>query len=42
MGKIYYARVDEFWTREEKLRHLESISSFDDIKWEPIQPDTKA
>jgi predicted helicase len=39
--KIYYARVDEFWTREEKLRHLESINSFDDIRWEPIQPDTK-
>ena len=40
-AKIYYARVDEFWTKEQKLRHLESIDSFKDIKWESIEPDAK-
>ena len=43
MGKanIYYTRVDEFWTKEQKLQHLESIDSFKDIKWEPVEPDAK-
>ena len=40
-AKIYYARVDEFWTKEQKLQHLESIDSFKDIKWKPIEPDAK-
>ena len=43
MGKanIYYTRVDEFWTKEQKLQHLESIDSFKDIKCEPVEPDAK-
>ena len=40
-AKIYYARVEEFWTKEQKLQHLESIDSFKDIEWKPIEPDAK-
>jgi predicted helicase len=40
-AKIYYARMDEFWNKQQKLEHLESIKSFKDIKWESIEPDAK-
>lgn len=40
-GEIYYARVDEFWTKEEKFRYLDSIEKIDDLNWRSIQPDAK-
>jgi predicted helicase len=40
-AKIYYARMDEFWTKQQKLEYLESLKSFKDIKWESIEPDAK-
>lgn len=37
-AKIYYARMDEFWTKEEKLKYLENLNWYD-VDWQPITPD---
>jgi predicted helicase len=38
-AKIYYARMDEFWRKEEKLRHLEKLGYIDNVDWQEIKPD---
>lgn len=40
-AEIYYARVDEFWTKEEKFRYLDSVEKIGNINWQSIQPDAK-
>ncbi|MDX2255589.1 MAG: type ISP restriction/modification enzyme [Pseudanabaenaceae cyanobacterium bins.39] len=40
-AKIYYARMDEFWRKEEKLSYLEKFESLQDVDWQEIQPDKK-
>ena len=40
-AKIYYARMDEFWRKEEKLSCLEKFENLQDIDWQEIQPDKK-
>ncbi len=40
-AKIYYARMDEFWRREQKLSCLENFESLQDVDWQEIQPDKK-
>jgi predicted helicase len=38
-AKIYYARMDEFWRKEEKLRHLEKLGYIGNVDWQEIKPD---
>ena len=39
--KIYYASVDEFWRKEEKLGYLDQSESYSNIEWSLIDPDQK-
>ena len=41
MAKIYYARVDEFWRKEEKYAYLDEKQHRGNIEWQEIQPDAK-
>jgi predicted helicase len=38
MAKIYYARVDEFWRKEQKYEFLEARQHRAQVGWQPIQP----
>jgi len=38
---IFYARVDEFWRREEKYRFLDETEQHSNIDWQPITPDRR-
>jgi predicted helicase len=38
-AKIYYARMDELWRKEEKLRHLEKLGYIGNLDWQEIKPD---
>jgi predicted helicase len=38
-AKIYYARMDEFWTKEEKLKYLEKLEHTGNVEWQEIKPD---
>lgn len=38
-AKIYYARMDEFWTKEEKLKYLEKLEHTGNVEWQEITPD---
>jgi predicted helicase len=40
-AKIYYARMDEFWRKEQKLSCLEKFENLQDVDWQEIQPDKK-
>jgi predicted helicase len=40
-AKIFYARMDEFWRKEQKLSCLEKFESLQDVDWQEIQPDKK-
>jgi len=40
-AKIYYARMDEFWRKEQKLDCLEKFESIQDVDWQEIEPDKK-
>ena len=39
--KIFYARVDEFWRKEDKYRYLDSKEHYQNIEWKPITPDKR-
>ena len=39
--EIFYARVDEFWRKEDKYRYLDSKKHYQNIEWEPITPDRR-
>ena len=39
--KIFYARVDEFWRKEDKYRYLDSKKHHRSIEWQPITPDRR-
>ena len=41
MAKIYYARVDEFWRKEEKYAYLDEKQHRGNVEWQEIQPDPK-
>jgi len=38
-AKIYYARIDDTWTKEEKLRYLEKLEHIGNVEWQEIKPD---
>jgi len=40
-AKIYYARMDEVWRKEQKLDCLEKLESVQDVNWQEIEPDAK-
>ena len=40
-AKIFYARVDEFWRKEDKYRYLDSKEYYQNIEWNPITPDQR-
>lgn len=41
MAKIHYARVDEFWRREQKYACLDEKQHVGNIEWQELQPDAK-
>jgi len=40
-AKIYYARMDELWTKVQKLECLENLKTIDNVDWQEITPDKK-
>ena len=40
-AEIFYARVDEFWRKEDKYRHLDSKEHYRNIEWKSIRPDQR-
>ncbi|MFN4795444.1 MAG: type ISP restriction/modification enzyme [Pseudanabaena sp.] len=40
-AQIYYARMDEFWRKEQKLSCLEKFESLQDVDWKEVKPDSK-
>ena len=40
-AEIFYARVDEFWRKENKYRYLDSEEHYRNIEWQPITPDQR-
>ena len=40
-AEIFYARVDEFWRKEDKYRYLDSEEHYRNIEWQPITPDQR-
>ena len=41
MAKIFYARVDEFWRKEEKYAYLDEKQHVGNVEWQELQPDAK-
>lgn len=35
---VHYARVDEYWRKEQKYRYLDETPSTSDVEWETIEP----
>ena len=40
-AEIFYARVDEFWRKENKYRFLDSKEYYANIEWQAITPDNQ-
>ena len=40
-AQIFYARVDEFWRKEQKYNYLDSKQHYQDIEWQQITPDRR-
>jgi predicted helicase len=40
-AKIYYARVDDDWTKREKLGYLEKLEHISNVEWQELTPDKK-
>jgi predicted helicase len=40
-GKIYYAQVDKFWSKEEKYGFLDKHLNQANIAWQEVEPDKK-
>ena len=39
--QIFYARVGEFWRKEDKYRYLDTKEHYRNIEWNPITPDQR-
>ena len=39
--EIFYARLDEFWRKEDKYRYLDSKQHYKNIEWQPVTPDQR-
>ncbi len=40
-ARIFYARVDEFWRKEEKYAYLDDLQDGGQIEWQELKPDAK-
>lgn len=40
-ARIYYARTDEFWRKEQKYQFLEKSNRYSEIEWISLEPDKK-
>ena len=40
-AEIFYARVDEFWRKEEKYHYLNSKQYYRNIEWQQLTPDSR-
>ncbi len=40
-AEIFYARVDEFWRKEEKYHYLDSNQYYQNIEWQQLTPDNR-
>lgn len=40
-ASIFYARVDEFWRKEQRYDFLDEKAHFDNVAWEEVVPDRK-
>ena len=40
-AEIFYARVDEFWRKEEKYHYLNSKQHYQNIDWQQMTPDSR-
>jgi predicted helicase len=40
-ARIHYARVDEFWRKEEKYAYLDEKQHVGNVQWQELQPDAK-
>ncbi len=40
-AEIFYARVDEFWRKEEKYNYLNSKQHYQNVEWQQIKPDSR-
>ena len=40
-AEIFYARVDEFWRKEEKYNYLDSKGHYQNVDWQQITPDSR-
>jgi predicted helicase len=41
-GRIFYARIDEWWRREEKYAYLETVADWRGVEWQELHPDRHA
>ena len=39
--EVFYARVDEFWRKEEKYHYLNSKAHYQEVEWQQITPDRR-
>ena len=40
-SRIFYARVDEFWRKEEKYRYLDEKEQYGNVEWKTIRPNKR-
>ena len=40
-ARIFYARVDEFWRKEQKYKHLDEKEHVGNVEWQELKPDAK-
>lgn len=40
-ARIHYARVDEFWRKEQKYAYLDEKRHVGNVEWQELQPDAK-
>ncbi len=40
-ARIFYARIDEFWRKEQKYRYLDEVQQRLKVEWKSIRPDEK-
>lgn len=38
---LFYARFDEFWTKEQKLKRIDELRDFISTDWKQLQPDSR-
>ncbi|MFN8495044.1 MAG: hypothetical protein U0350_46000 [Caldilineaceae bacterium] len=41
MATIHYARLDEYWRKEEKYAFLDQQAHVGNVAWQPITPDKR-